>query len=265
MPALDLVWICAAGTCGVTGATAFALVARRLLYDGAMRRAARLRVATIALLLAPAPARLSQKKQFTRNAAIEGLLHVLTLLRGREQERVVQAARELGAEEALCRTLRVGSPRRRMIAAEALGFFRGHRSLATLSRALSDTDCRVQAAAMKSLVVIDCRAWLAQLLRVLRSNDASRQSALSGILREAAARHPDVVTRALEEETHPRTQILLIDAVAAARFVGAAAALRRLANEGELNVRAAAIQTLWLVEGTPPPPAHDAKTRLAAA
>lgn len=245
MASLLLIWTCTLGLAGATLATVVALVLRRLIRDLSARRDAETRLTMTAVLLAPDG---NAKPRLVSLAAAQTLLGVLTLVRGGARGQIIDAALALGAPQALGRMLRRGAVGHRIVAAEALGFFDGEEVRMALRRASRDKDARVRTAALQSLLALGAPAPIADLLARMERARARRQSALAGVLRRAVAACPAEAVEALERSPlSAQSRIALIDALAAARAAEAAPCLIALAEAGQIEVRAVAIQALGML------------------
>lgn len=245
---LHAIWFSALTLLAFIAAMVVELLVRRAVRERGGRRRILDRDALLAALLFDGAGPGKDARPFAargRDAPFEMLLDLLTLVRGRERDRIVAAAEGLGAAEALRGRLRRGRLRSRLLAAETLGYFSGPETTKALDRARRDRDPRVRAAAQRSLVAIGAAPSITSLLDRVSRGGGGRQSALTGALRAAVADQPGESILVLARRgLTPNQRILLMDCLAAARVTAAAPQLRRLAAEGGAEVRAAAMQAL---------------------
>lgn len=245
---LHAIWFCALTVLVFISAIVVELLVRRALRERGARRRILDREALLAALLFGGAGPGKGARAFAargRDAPFEMLLDLLTLVRGRERDRIQAAATGLGAAEALRARLRRGRLRSRLLAAETLAYFPGPETTGALDRARRDRDPRVQAAAQRSLVAVGAAPSIASLLDRVSRGGGRRQSALAGALRAAVAEQPGESIMVLSRSgLTPDQRILLMDCLAAARVAAAAPQLRRLAADGGIEVGRAAVQAL---------------------
>lgn len=248
---LALLWAYALVLVAISIAGMTTLILRRIMRECADARRSRNRQALIVALLAPnvePSGRAASLIALDGETAAETLLEVLTLVRGSDRERIIETAKEKGAPAILRKQLANGCVRRRILAAEALGFFPGPQTLRALRQAEHDGDARVQVAALKSMVELGAPSVIEHLLARMPSEGGRRLSSLVGVLRMAVASKPDEAISALSCPGLPTpVRIALIDSLAATHANEGIDVIAALTNDDNLEIRAAAIQALGLL------------------
>jgi HEAT repeat protein len=249
MSFLALLWAYALSLAAIAIAGMTALILRRVVREQGEARQVKERQALIAALLTP-----NSQSSGASIALLDGetiaetLLEVLTLVRGADRDRIVEAARNKGAHLVLWRQLASGLVRNRILAAEALAFFPEAQTRRALQAAQNDIDTRVQVAALKSVIALGAQISIDDLLARIGLEGNRRLSALAGALRMAVASQPNEAIAALvRPDLATPVRIALIDSLAAALAGGSVDVIAALADDQGVEVRAAAIQALGVL------------------
>jgi hypothetical protein len=172
---------------------------------------------------------------------VETALEFLTLVRGADHDRLCGALRNLKLDP---RSLRVRSTRaRRLMALEALAFFPGSATAATLKGVLADGQPSSQVAALRSLILLNAAPPLPELLKGDRT--AWAQSRLFAEVAATVARdRPAEVREALGLDLAPAVRVVLLEVLGAAGDFAALPLLSAALAESDAAVRAAAVRAL---------------------
>ena len=193
------------------------LVARRAFVErqAAARKAERTRYT--ALLLGeggdvPAP----PASRHSRIVLTDLTVDVLRLVRGEARTALVAQASRLGVTELLCRRLRRGNVRVRLVAAEALGHFNDPEAVAALDEALDDPSPDVRLTAALSLAAAGHSPPARELVRRLGIGEEERSLLVVSLFREIAGKDPkDVRALILDPSTLPAVKASAAEALAA--------------------------------------------------
>ena len=247
MSTLLLLWWSAVGLAGVSLAAMIVLILRRALRSRSEQDSARERkriVAAITALLSGDDGAVAALQACTRRPwlLIETALEFLNLVRGADQERLRSALSGMRLDPG-SRRARSGRPSR-LAAMEALVFFPGPATVATLRRGLRHRDPAVQAAALRSLVVLGAAPPVRDLLST-RGARWSRSRLFADIVTLIARERPEEVRDAfaLPSLDEP-LRVVLLEALGAAGDYSALPLLSQSVGDPSPAVRAAAVRAL---------------------
>lgn len=248
---LALLWTYALSLVAISIAGMTILVLRRIQRERGDTRRSKNRHAFIVALLAPNAEPGSRAAPLTAldgETTAETLLEILTLVRGAERERIIETARDKGAPPILRKQLAKGCIRKRILAAEALGFFPEPETVRALRLAEHDLDARVQVAALKSMVELGSPLSINDLLARIPAEGSRRLSSLVGVLRMAVASQPAEAIDALSRPgLATSVRIALIDSLAATHASGSVDRVAALTDDENIEIKAAAIQALGVL------------------
>ncbi|MBA3678153.1 MAG: HEAT repeat domain-containing protein [Sphingosinicella sp.] len=141
---------------------------------------------------------------------------LIEMVRGEDKEAFIESATRLGVPERLQHRLDRGSPRVRLAAAEALGFFEDEKSIARLRGALDDPNPDVRLAAAISLASAGHAPPAVELVEKLGIGTRENSALVVGLFRDIAVKHPDEIRGLIEsEQVNGRVKAAAIEALSA--------------------------------------------------
>ena len=246
MSPLRLLWWSALALAGLALVVMLLLVAlrvRRARSDAENGRARRASARAITLLLSgeDASAELAACAA-TPWVLVETALEFLSLVRGVDHERLCAALRGMRLDP---RSRRLRSTRTRQLSAlEALAFFPGPATVATLTSVLATAQPALQAAALRSLILLDAAPPLPELLSRGRSG-WSESRLFADVATTIARERPQEVREALALEGLAQPlRVVLLEALGAAGDYAALPLLSATLGDVEPTLRAAAVRAL---------------------
>ncbi|WP_338504009.1 HEAT repeat domain-containing protein [Sphingomonas kaistensis] len=126
---------------------------------------------------------------------------LIAMVRGDERAAFVAMATRLGVARTLHRSLRRGSVRQRILAAETLAYFADGHSTDALDLALDDTNADVRLTAALALACSDRAPAIAELVDRLRLGTAEQSMLVVSLVAEVARDRPEEVRQLLFDPT----------------------------------------------------------------
>lgn len=250
MYGLSLIWLSALILMGMSLSWMSSLILLRLVNTRAATRRADDRAAVIAGLsgvLREDPTATEQLRPYCTRARLmaEALLEFQGLIRGADQERMLEALRELGLVAVLDHRLQRGSLAGRLASVEALAALGGEEARTALRRAASDRRPEVRAAAIKGLADAGYPPSVGRLLDYAVSGDLTPSRLYDELMRQVVATDPAGAAAALQRsDLTPTLRALLLEALGAAGDYSVLPTLIAAAEEQDVEVRTAAIRGL---------------------
>lgn len=198
--------------------------------------------------LAGKPDALLRMRPLSRRPALmaDGVVEILSVIRGRDRDRLVEALTALGVDSRLRRSLESGRRAARVAVAEALAAFPGPETASALTRAFPRSrDDEFRVAALSSLLDIGAAPPLGEMLAQIAARGQQSSLYYEPVLRRIAVDAPASAVEALRDPTvDADLKALIVEALGGTgdyAFLGEIAALAR---SPELEVRTASVRAL---------------------
>lgn len=141
---------------------------------------------------------------------------LIEMVRGEDKDAFIESATRLGVPERLRHRLDRGSPRIRLAAAEALGYFDDERSVARLKGALDDPNPDVRLAAAMALASAGHAPPAIELVDALGIGTRENSALVVGLFQDIAAQRPDEIRALIESgDVNARVKAAAIEALSA--------------------------------------------------
>jgi HEAT repeat protein len=141
---------------------------------------------------------------------------LIQMVRGEDKDNFIASATRLGVPERLRHRLDRGSPRTRLAAAEALGYFDDECSIARLMQALDDPNPDVRLAAAMALASAGHAPSAIFLVEKLEIGTRENSMLVVGLFQEIAAAQPHEIRALIEsDQVNARVKAAAIEALSA--------------------------------------------------
>lgn len=250
MSSLTLIWVAALVLIGAALTWMSGLILARLVKEGhAAKRAAERKLiiqALSGLLRGQAEAAGALSPFVARPQVLaEAILDFQGLIRGADQERAMDALRNLGLIEALEGRVLHGSRDERLTSVEALAALGGDEVKAALRRAIRSKDANVRMAAIKGLADAGAPPTPSRLLDYVGTGELAPSRIFAEVMRQAVAGAPAEGLLALRrQDLTPLMRAVLLDALGRSGAYEAVPALAAAATDPDPDVRTAAVRGL---------------------
>lgn len=254
MAFLSLIWITALVMIGLALCWMSGLILMRLVHARAAARRAKDRAAVVTGLSAIlqgdlAGADLLAPYGDRARLMAEALLEFQALVRGSEQEQLLEVLRRKGLVEILAQRLRRGSLAGRLASLEALAALGGEEALAAMRRAASDAGPEMRMAAIKGLADSGAPPSVGRLLDYAVSGELPASRLYAEVLRKVVGADPQAAAAALARtDLPPSLRGLLLEALGRAGDYAILPSLIEAADSPEVEVRIAAIRALGALQ-----------------
>lgn len=250
MGPLTIIWVAALVLMAVALSWMSSLIVLRLINE---RRAGRLAadravvIAGLSDLLREVPAAIETLRPYAGRARLmaDALLEFQGLIRGTDQDRVLEQLRGIGLVDVLVARLDRGSRAGRMTVLEALAALGGDVPRQALRRAIGSPRPEIRMAAVKALADAGDPPSVGRLLDYAVAGELAPSRLYAELLRQVTAADPPAAMAALDrEDLSPLLRALLLDALGFSGDYQVVPPLMVFAGHPHFEVRTAAVRAL---------------------
>jgi HEAT repeat protein len=253
MSLLGLVWLVAIALMSFSLATMTALIGARIVHQHQRaRRAARRAIVLPELVhhIGGLTGGAIDLKGLETDAVLmaEVVRDLASLVRGREQVRLMDALQSLGVDQALRTLLRRGSTVQRVLAAEALVYFPGEATYASLLEASRRDAPRVRLSALRSAIELGQAPPIGEMLDSVIGGAERASLLFSDLLQRAVRTQVEEALAALGRADLPRpVRLILLQALGGSGDDRVLGPLLQVARSADPEIRAAALGALGVL------------------
>lgn len=225
------------------------LILLRLWRERRARELARARATVIAAISDLLRDRYEPARALTpylRRASLmsDAILEFQGLIRGADQEAVIEKLRGLGLVQSLSDRLQGGGKAGRLMSIEAIGVLGGPEAVAALRAAAQTSEPDVRHAAWLALAQCGAPPPLATLLADMDGAGVQPSKRVAELIRRVVGHDPRQAEAALKGAHRPQTRALLVDALGRSGDYATLPVLLEAVTDPDADVRSAAVRGL---------------------
>lgn len=195
----------------------------------------------------------------------ESLLEFQSLIRGSDNDLVLDELRRLGAVQVMCARLHRGSRAGRISCLEALAALGGQEAQAAMRGALDHRDPDIRISAMKALVQSGAEISMGQLMALVQSGRLPSSRLLAELVRQMAGARPQEAVDVLAAgDLSTFGRAMLLDALGSSGDYAVLPTLIEAADDADPEARTAALRSLGRLQHPAAEPAIGAALADAA-